>query len=64
MRAELGGAGDEVLVIGDTTHDYEVARAMGAHCVLLNWGHHGPEKLSRCGVAVFDSLADVFSECR
>lgn len=48
-----------VLVVGDTVHDYEVARAMAADCVLVTGGHNSPAKLAPCGVPVLDSMAGV-----
>ena len=30
---------DDCIVIGDTYHDYEVARELGCICVLINNGH-------------------------
>ncbi len=50
---------DEVLLIGDTVHDYEVAKSLGTNCLLVANGHHKEEKLSTCGVEVVDSLNDV-----
>ena len=47
----------EVLLVGDTTHDAEVAQAIGADCVLIESGHHRRDKLETCGVPVYDSLA-------
>ncbi len=52
----------EVLLVGDTTHDAEVARAIGADCVLIGSGHHRRERLETCGVAVFDSLTPFLPE--
>lgn len=37
--------GDEILFIGDTLHDAEVANAMGVDCVLIANGHQVKEKL-------------------
>ena len=48
----------EVLLVGDTVHDHEVAVAMGSDCLLIPSGHHTPAKLARCGVPMMDSLAD------
>ncbi|MDR1263672.1 MAG: HAD family hydrolase [Oscillospiraceae bacterium] len=45
-----------VVLIGDTEHDGEVARALGAACVLVPRGHHGRERLLECGAVVADSL--------
>ena len=53
----------EVLFIGDTIHDFEVAEAMGVQCVLVANGHNSRERLEACGVPVLDSLAalqDIF----
>ena len=47
----------EVLLIGDTVHDFEVARAMGAACWLVTCGHQSPARLRACGVPVYASLA-------
>ncbi len=49
----------EVLMVGDTVHDHEVAQAIGADCVLVLSNHHTEEKLSSCGVPVLESLREV-----
>ncbi|HVW20971.1 MAG TPA: HAD family hydrolase [Opitutaceae bacterium] len=54
---ELGLPPAEVLMIGDTLHDAETARAMGVACVLVAAGHHAPERLRGAGVPVYSSLA-------
>jgi phosphoglycolate phosphatase len=35
----------EILLVGDTEHDYEVAQAIGVSCVLLDHGHHESTRL-------------------
>lgn len=49
----------EVLMVGDTVHDHEVAKAIGADCVLIPSNHHAEEKLAACGVPVLGSLREV-----
>jgi phosphoglycolate phosphatase len=49
----------EVLFLGDTVHDFEVAHAMGVQCVLIAHGHNSRSRLEACGVPVFDSLAEI-----
>jgi len=44
------------VMIGDTSHDAEVARTLGIDCLLLTSGHHSPERLSALGHPVFPSL--------
>ncbi len=60
----LGISPGEVLIIGDTVHDYEVADALGTDCVLLSCGHNSKERLVRTGAAVadsHDSLAELLN---
>ena len=42
---ELGLPPGEILLVGDTRHDLEVARAIGVDCVLVAGGHHSEERL-------------------
>ena len=49
----------KVLVIGDLIHDYEMARTLGADCVLFTSGHHGPAQFGNTGARVLDSAWDV-----
>jgi phosphoglycolate phosphatase len=46
----------EVVLIGDTTHDFEVARAMGAECILVAGGHNAEARLRQCQGRVVASL--------
>ncbi len=50
----------DVLFIGDTVHDHEVAVEIGADCALVVSGHHRRDKLETCGIEVFDSLNQIF----
>jgi phosphoglycolate phosphatase len=49
----------EVLLIGDTVHDADVARQMGIDCVLTTFGHNSEQRLQNCGVRLFDSLTEI-----
>ncbi len=48
-----------LVLVGDTTHDFEVARELGMGCVLVPGGHHSRARLESCGATVVESLADV-----
>jgi len=50
---------DEILLIGDTVHDFEVAQELGCKCILLSSGHQSRKELEKCGVEVFDELRDL-----
>jgi phosphoglycolate phosphatase len=46
-------------IIGDTTHDYEVAQALGLNCILIADGHQSRERLQKCGAKVIVSLNEL-----
>lgn len=50
---------DEVVLIGDTVHDAEVAAVLGCDCLLLACGAHPASKLERCGQPVYPNLASL-----
>lgn len=56
---ELGYSKGEVLLVGDTIHDCEVANEIGADPVLLSVGHQSKEKLATCDVLMIDSLSEL-----
>lgn len=49
----------EVLLVGDTSHDYETACGIGCDSVLLYSGHQSKERVSCLGVPVIESLMEV-----
>jgi phosphoglycolate phosphatase len=56
---ESGFDKKEVLLVGDTLHDYETASEIGCDCILLSSGHQSKERVSCHGVPVIESLAEV-----
>jgi len=58
---ELGHKEGEVLLIGDTVHDYEVAEKIGADCLLIAEGHQEKSKLLEVTSNVIESLASLHS---
>ena len=50
-----------MLLIGDTDHDAETAKEIGADCVLLACGHQTKEHLLSCGVPVVDTPGELLS---
>ena len=49
----------QILLIGDTLHDCQLARQLGIDCVLIFSGHQSRERLKACGVPVYESLAAI-----
>lgn len=52
---------NDIVLIGDTQHDYEVAVALGCGCILVAQGHHPFEKLAATGAAVQKNLGEVLN---
>ena len=50
---------EEMLLIGDTLHDLDVARELGVDCVLVARGHQSKERLLKKTAWVFDELSGV-----
>ena len=50
---------DGTIMIGDTTHDYQVAQELGMDCALLATGHQSFERLKETGCPVYESLEGV-----
>ncbi len=55
----LGAGKREAVVIGDTEHDYEVACAMEADCILIANGHQSKARLQALGAPVLDDVAEL-----
>ena len=49
----------KALFVGDSVHDWEVANAAGADCVLYCGGHQNRQTLFACGCPIIDSLEQL-----
>lgn len=54
------GKESKVLLIGDTIHDYEVAKALNTDCLLVSHGHQNNEKLKSLNIPVIKNLKELF----
>lgn len=50
---------ENMVLIGDTLHDYDVARAMGTGCILCACGHQAEADLRRTGAPVVAAISDL-----
>jgi len=51
---------DSILLVGDTTHDFDVAQELGFRCVLITGGHGPERKLRQCGCPVHAGFTWLF----
>jgi len=56
---DLAWSAGEMLYVGDTLHDFEVAEAMGVDCVLVAAGHQTRERLEAVGCPVVADLDEL-----
>ena len=50
---------EKALLIGDSTHDYDVAKELDADCILVSTGHQSKEALEVCGVPVVNNVLKI-----
>lgn len=59
LIARLGIDPARIVLVGDTTHDYEVASELGVDCVLVADGHHSKTRLESVHLHVVESLRSL-----
>ena len=59
LIADLELEASELILIGDTVHDFEVATELGCQCVLIADGHQSKEVLQATGALVIDSISQL-----
>jgi len=57
--AQMGAIPDEVLLVGDTLHDHELAEALGCACVLFTGGHQSAPRLQVARRPLVDTLSEI-----
>ncbi len=62
--AQLDCPPRQILLVGDTVHDYEVATQTGIDCVLMDFGHQSREKLLTCDAEILSSLTQLTNACK
>ena len=50
---------DEIILIGDTTHDCDVANTLGIKTLAVSYGHHPANKFNHCKIEVLSSVEEV-----
>ena len=58
-REALFFSGHQIVLVGDTLHDLEVAQAMGVDCILMSGGHQSRPRLEASGTRVVENLTEV-----
>ena len=61
IREKITHLDNEIMFIGDTAHDYEVAQALNVHCILFTNGHYSKRRLIKCNCMMIDDHLDLLS---
>ncbi len=59
LMQQLDIPANQIVLIGDTTHDHEVAQSLGIDCLLVSQGHQDPSKLQKREVPVVPTLSET-----
>jgi phosphoglycolate phosphatase len=54
----------KILYVGDTVHDAENARVLGADCLLYLGGHQSRERLAGCGCSLIESITEILDHIK
>jgi phosphoglycolate phosphatase len=55
------GMNSDVIMIGDTIHDFEVADELGSDCILIANGHQNIERLQKLNIPVMKNLEELYN---
>lgn len=59
LLADLNLDPHDVLLVGDTVHDYEVSRELGCDCLLVCNGHQNHARLQECNVNIVNDMTGI-----
>ena len=59
IKIRSNGSIGNILLIGDTIHDYEVAKEINSDCILLSHGHQDEERLLQIGIPVVKDIKEL-----
>lgn len=59
LLVDLGLEPKEVLLIGDTAHDFEVSKEIGCDCLLICNGHQSYQRIYNCHTSIIKSISKV-----
>ena len=54
------GTNSDVILIGDTIHDFEVANEIGIDCLLIGDGHQNIERLYELNIPILKKLEELY----
>ena len=59
MKIRSNGLAGNILLIGDTIHDFEVAEEINSDCILISHGHQDEERLLKLGIPIAKDFQEL-----
>ena len=58
-RKKIDFQNNEIMMIGDSIHDYEVSQKLNVNCLLFSKGHYSKERLLKTNNIIIDDLPEL-----
>jgi phosphoglycolate phosphatase len=59
VREKINCTNNQILIIGDSSHDFDVSQALGVECVLYSGGHYSKKRLQKNNCTIIDNHSEL-----
>jgi len=59
LRKQINISNANIIIIGDSSHDFDVAQALGVECILFSGGHYSKERLEKNNCLIIDKHSEL-----
>tara|TARA_Y100000994_G_scaffold190657_1_gene159723 strand:- start:527 stop:1177 length:651 start_codon:yes stop_codon:yes gene_type:complete len=59
VRKQINASNENIIIIGDSSHDFEVAQELNLECVLFSGGHYSKERLQKNNCLIIDKHSEL-----
>ena len=61
VREKINCKNNQILIIGDSSHDFDVSQALGVECVLYSGGHYSKKRLQKNNCTIIDNHSELIN---
>ena len=59
VRKKINSPNKNIVIIGDSSHDFDVAEALGVECILFSGGHYSKERLQQNNCVIIEQHSEL-----
>ena len=59
VRKKINLKNNQILMIGDSSHDFDVSQALGVNCILYSGGHYSKKRLQKNNCPIIDNHIEL-----